>query len=120
MFCRSLLVSAFALVASFCACAQEVRFIGTGVIDGKGSDMSGLPSSLLEDGMSPMNGLNGFGSAMAYTGFENRYVLLPDRGPNKVEYIGGQAIDNTTSYPSRYQTFDITVILNIVNDNAAV
>jgi hypothetical protein len=109
MFSRTLFACALALGAPFCASAQEVRFIGTAVIDGKGSDLSGLPSTLLEDGMSPLNGLNGFGSAMAYTGFENRYLLLPDRGPNKVEYKGGETLDNTTSYPSRYQTFDITV-----------
>ena len=109
MFSRTLFVCALALGAPFGASAQEVRFIGTAVIDGKGSDLSGLPSTLLEDGMSPLNGLNGFGSAMAYTGFENRYLLLPDRGPNKVEYKGGETVDNTTSYPSRYQTFDITV-----------
>ena len=110
MLSRSLLVAAFALGAPLFASAQEVRFIGTAVIDGKGSDLSGLPSTLLEDGMSPLNGLTGFGSAMAYTGFENRYLLLPDRGPNKVEYKGGEAVDNTTSYPSRFQTFDITVV----------
>ena len=110
MFSRSLLVVTLALVTPLVASAQEVRFIGAAVIDGKGSDLSGLPSSLLEDGVSPLNGLNGFGSAMAYTGFENRYLLLPDRGPNKIEYKGGEAVDNTTSYPSRFQTFDITVV----------
>ncbi len=110
MFSRNLLVVALALGSPLGAAAQEVRFIGTAMIDGKGSDLSGLPSTLLEDGVSPLNGLNGFGSAMAYTGFENRYLLLPDRGPNKVEYKGGEAVDNTTSYPSRYQTFDITVV----------
>ncbi len=110
MFARHLLIAALALGTAFGARAQEVRFLGTGMIDGRGSDLSGLPSTLLEDGMSPLNGLNGFGSALAYTGFENRYLLLPDRGPNKVEYQGGAAVDNTTSYPNRYQTFDIAVV----------
>ncbi|WP_342362004.1 esterase-like activity of phytase family protein [Terrarubrum flagellatum] len=95
--------------ASSIALADGVRFIGAAVIDGTGVDKSGLPSTLLEDGVSPQNGLNGFGSAMAYAGFGNRFVLMPDRGPNKVEYKGGEAVDNTTSYANRFQTFDITV-----------
>jgi hypothetical protein len=89
--------------------ADGVRFLGTGVVDGTGTDRSGLPATLLEDGVSPQNGLNGLGSGLAYAGQGNRYVLLPDRGPNKVEYAGGAKLDNTTSYPNRFQTFDITV-----------
>jgi hypothetical protein len=57
-----------------------------------------------------MNGLNGIGSGMAYTGQQNRFILLPDRGPNKVEYKGGAEVDFTTSYPNRIQTFDIQVV----------
>ena len=110
MMFRPALVLILALLAPLCAAAQEVRFIGTATIDGKGTDLSGLPATLLEDGMSPLNGLNGFGSGLAYSGFANRYVLLADRGPNKVEYKGGEAVDNTTSYPNRFQTFDITVV----------
>jgi hypothetical protein len=109
MISRSLIL-ALALLAPLSATAQKVRFIGTGMVDGTGSDLSGLPSALLEDGISPMNGLNGFGSALAYTGAGNRYLMLADRGPNKVEFKGGEAVDNTTSYPNRYQTFDITVV----------
>ena len=110
MMFRPALVLILALVAPLCVAAQEVRFIGTATIDGKGTDRSGLPSTLLEDGMSPLNGLNGFGSGLAYSGFANRYVLLADRGPNKVEYKGGEAVDNTTAYPNRFQTFYITVV----------
>jgi outer membrane protein assembly factor BamB len=92
------------------AVAQGVQFIGTGYLDGRGTDRSGLPSALLEDGVSPMNGLNGIGSGMTYTGYQNRFVLLPDRGPNKVEYKGGAEVDFTTSYANRIQSFDIKVV----------
>jgi hypothetical protein len=92
--------------------APTVTYIGEATFDGSGTDMSGLPSTLLEDGVSPQNGLNGFGSAIAYTGYDNRYVLLSDRGPNKVAYPGGAAVDNTTSYDNRFQIFDIDVTPN--------
>lgn len=107
---RAIVAIGFAFVVLPYARAQEIRFIGSAIVDGKGSDMSGLPPTLLEDGASRLNGLNGLGSALAYTGFENRYVFLPDRGPNKIEYMGGEAVDNTTSYQDRYQTFDISVV----------
>jgi len=87
-----------------------VTFIGDVNFNGLGTDQSGLPSTLLEDGVSPQNGLNGFGSAIAYTGYSDRYVLLADRGPNKFSYPGGAAVDNTTSYDNRYQIFDISVV----------
>ena len=105
----ALLVGLIALLP-ISAAAQGVQFIGTGYLDGKGIDKSGLPPTLLEDGVSPMNGLNGIGSGMAYTGQQNRFILLPDRGPNKVEYKGGAEVDFTTSYPNRIQTFDIQVV----------
>ena len=110
MLLRTALVIGLVSATPHITAAQEVRFIGTGMLDGKGVDKSGLPSTLLEDGVSPFNGLNGFGSGIAYSGFQNRFVLLPDRGPNKVEYKGGEAVDFTTSYPNRVQTFDIKVV----------
>jgi len=100
---------ALVIAFPFKAHSQDIKFIGSAFIDGKGSDLSGLPTALLEDNLSPANGLNGFGSALAYTGFQNRYVLLADRGPNKIEYKGGEDLDNTTSYQTRFQTFDIQV-----------
>ena len=110
MLFRSVLLVSLVALAPACVSAQGVQFIGTAYLDGKGTDKSGLPASLLEDGVSPMNGLNGIGSGMAYTGYQNRFVLLPDRGPNKVEYKGGAEVDFTTSYPNRIQTFDIKVV----------
>jgi len=77
--------------------ALDIDLIGVGSISGTATDNSGLLGNL-EDG-TPHNRLGGFGSALAYTGFGNRYVAAPDRGPS----------DGMTSYLDRYYTFDITV-----------
>ena len=71
------------------------------------ADKSGLPHELLEDGQSYQDAFDGFGSGLAYTGFGNRYLALADRGPNKVQYKGGAAVDYTTSYPTRFQIVDV-------------
>jgi len=83
------------------------QYIGSALIPGTGIDASGLPA-ILENGVNANNTLNGFGSAIAYTGFQNRYVLLPDRGPNATAYAGGAAVDNTVSWVNRYQIYDLT------------
>jgi hypothetical protein len=88
--------------------AQGVTYIGDTFFAGNGTDMSGLNGQILEDGVSPNNALNGFGSGLAYAG-GNLFYALADRGPNKVTYAGGTAVDNTTSYPNRYQQFQINV-----------
>jgi hypothetical protein len=54
--------------------------------------------NLLED-KSPNNRLGGFGSAIAYTGQGNKYLLLPDRGPG----------DGANSYSCRFHLAEITV-----------
>lgn len=107
--CSLSLVALLAGLAGSAAHAEGVRFIGAAAIDGMGTDKSGLPSTLLEDGVSRQNALNGFGSGMAYVGSGERYVFLSDRGPNKVEYAGGKEVDNTTSFANRFQTFDVSV-----------
>jgi hypothetical protein len=89
-----------------------VTFIGDTLISGNGKDSSGLGSGLLEDGVSPLNALNGFGSGLGWAG-GNRYFALCDRGPNKVAYSGGAIVDNTTSFPCRFQRF--TIALTPVN-----
>jgi hypothetical protein len=102
------LLSVAVLLMSAVSASADVTYIGDVVIQGNGTDLSGLPSTLLEDGDSPENALNGFGSGLAYAG-GNLFYALADRGPNKVAYPGGTAVDNTTSYPNRYQQFSITV-----------
>ena len=90
-----------------------VTYLGKVVVDGKGIDKSGLTETL-EDG-SRNNGLDGFGSGMAYTGISPapnvyRFVSVADRGPNRADFgESGAKIDNTTSYATRAQTWDITV-----------
>src|SRR5690348_14160959 len=102
------LIAGLASLLPSSASAAGITFIGEAVIPGTGTDLSGLPGTILEDGVSPQNGLNGFGSAIAYAG-NDQYFLLADRGPNKVAYPGGAAVDNTTSYDNRYQVFNIKV-----------
>jgi len=84
-----------------------VTYIGDAIIPGNGTDLSGLPATILEDGVSPENALNGIGSGLGYAG-GNLFYCLEDRGPNKVAYTNGAAVDNTTSYPNRFQQFTIT------------
>jgi hypothetical protein len=102
-------------VAAVAACAvfvghparADVEFLGTTYIDGKGSDASGLTTTL-EDG-TPANVLDGIGSGIAYTGYANRYLLLDDRGPSKNAYPNSSAVNKSTSFPSRFQIFDLPV-----------
>jgi acid phosphatase len=108
---RPILASSFAglmLLATALTSQASVTYIGEAVIPGNGTDKSGLNGAILEDGASPNNGLNGFGSGLAYAG-GNTFYGLGDRGPNKVAYTGGAAVDNTTSYPNRLQQFSITL-----------
>lgn len=101
---RSLLT--MAVMASSASAA--VTYVGDAIIPGNGTDQSGLNGTILEDGVSPNNALNGFGSGLAYAG-GNLFYGLADRGPNKVAYSGGTAVDNTTNYPNRYQQFSINL-----------
>ncbi|MCG7755209.1 MAG: pyruvate-binding protein, partial [Nitrosomonas sp.] len=75
--------------------------LGIGNLSGTGSDLSGLTDTL-ESGTSA-NLLGGMGSGFAYAG-NNTFLALPDRGPNALAYAGGSAVDNTTSYISRFHT----------------
>lgn len=38
----------------------------------------------------------------------NTFLALPDRGPNALAYTGGSAVDNTTSYISRFHTVGLS------------
>ncbi|WP_428313207.1 esterase-like activity of phytase family protein [Hydrocarboniphaga sp.] len=73
-----------------------VVLLGVGSIPGNATDQSGL-SGLLEDGVTPKNQVGGFGSAITYSGKNNRFLATPDRGP----------ADGTTSYIDRLYKIDL-------------
>lgn len=79
----------------------------TGSAAGAGVDLSGL-TGRLENGQAA-NLLGGIGSGLAYAG-GNTFIAVPDRGPNAVGY--NAAIDNTTSYISRFQTMTLALTAN--------
>jgi hypothetical protein len=83
--------------------------LGIGNLNGT-TDLSGL-SGNLENGVAK-NIFGGLGSGFAYAG-GNTFLALPDRGPNAQAYAGGAALDNTTSYISRFQTLNMQLTQNI-------
>ena len=88
----------FAMIAAAPDWIQaQVTLIGIGTLPGNSSDLSGL-NGKFQDG-TPWNRLGGLGSAIAYSGKGNRYVLASDRGPK----------DGAIDYPCRIHMMDITV-----------
>ncbi len=85
-----------------------VTLIATGSINGSmagtGIDLSGLGYKL-ENGLA-QNTLGGMGSGLAYAG-GTTFFATPDRGPNALPY--NAAIDDTTSYISRFQTLSLAL-----------
>ena len=75
----------------------QVTLIGVGTLPGTSTDLSGLTDKL-DDG-TPHNRLGGLGSAIAYAGTGDRYVLASDRGPK----------DGTVPFRDRMHTMTITV-----------
>ena len=98
----SLLAAAFAAVA-FQASASPT-LVATGSLSSGGSDLSGLTGSL-ESGASASL-LGGIGSGLAWAG-GNTFLALPDRGPNATAW--NAALDNTTSYISRFHTLTLSL-----------
>ncbi|HEX4144927.1 MAG TPA: esterase-like activity of phytase family protein [Pirellulales bacterium] len=101
-------ITSFALLlagARAAAAAPPIEMIGTGSIGGNHADRSHLTGKL-EDG-TPANRLGSWGSGIAYTGRDDLYVVVSDRGPNASDYK--PSVDNTTSYPARVQLLRIVV-----------
>lgn len=94
MFRRPASCAALFLVAAVHA---DVRLVGVATLPGDTADKSGLAGKQ-KDGM-PKNRLGGHGSAIAYTGVGNRYILVSDRGP----------ADGASEFACRYHAFDIAV-----------
>ena len=92
----------FAGAISIPAQAASITFIGTGSVPGDALDYSGLTGTITGSaGTIPHNLLGAFGSGIAYTGSNNVYVMVNDRG-----YSDGIT---TPSYSNRFQVFSIVV-----------
>ncbi|HUO08543.1 MAG TPA: esterase-like activity of phytase family protein [Phycisphaerae bacterium] len=107
-----LLTTALLTAALSTQAHAATTYLGNLLIDGQGTDLSNLHFTL-EDG-SRANALDGFGSGLAYAGLSPkpntyRFVSITDRGPNRAQTTHDENVDNTTSYPTRAQTWDITL-----------
>ena len=112
---KKLLLSA--VIASLCAATSAHAAITSGQLIAIGSlsgssagantDLSGL-TGLLENGVAG-NSLGGIGSGLAWAG-GNTFIATPDRGPNAVAY--NSAVDDTSSYISRFQTVTLDLTAN--------
>ena len=89
-----------ALAAATSALGSRVELVAIGRLSGTLRDHAPETAAPLESGV-PGNPLGGVGSALAYAGADT-FIALPDRGPNALVY--NPAVDNTTSYISRFQT----------------
>jgi len=85
-----------------------VDLLAIGTISGAFGDLASQTAAPLENGV-PGNLLGGIGSGLAYAG-GNTFIGLPDRGPNAVDY--NTAVDNTTSYITRFQTLTLGLTPN--------
>jgi len=100
---RLLLLSA--TMAALSPAAQAAQLLAVGTMPNT-IDLSGLTGTL-ENGVGN-NVFGGVGSALAWAG-GNTFYALPDRGPNAAPYAGGAAVDNSTSYISRFQTITMSL-----------
>lgn len=80
------------------------QLIAMGSLNGS-SDLSGL-TGMLENGVDAANVLGGMGSSLAWAG-GSTFLALPDRGPNATTWSA--AVDNTTSYISRFNTVNLAL-----------
>src|SRR5574343_1509041 len=97
--------SAAALMLAVSASAWAAPIlVATGSLGGS-IDKSGL-TGVLENGVDASAVLGGMGSGLAWAG-GNTFLALPDRGPNATAW--NAAVDNTTSYISRFQTVSLAL-----------
>jgi hypothetical protein len=102
---RSLIAAALAATPVLSAYANP-DLIAIGSIPATYEDLSNQTASPLENAV-PGNRLGGFGSSIAYAGGDT-FLMLPDRGPNAVEYAS--SIDSTVSYINRFHTFNLRLL----------
>ncbi len=70
------------------------------------TDLSGITTNV-ESGL-PGNNFGGIGSGLAWAG-GNKFLAIPDRGPNATPYLNGALVDNTTSYIGRWQSVELNL-----------
>lgn len=106
---RSALVTTAAVLALMATATVNAApsLLGVGSIPAASSDLSGLVG-VVEDG-TPKN-LFGAGSGIAYAGVGGRFLVVPDRGPNAQTW--NPAVDNTTSFDTRFHEIDLSVTKN--------
>jgi hypothetical protein len=99
-------LAGIALASSLSHAHAQVALIAKGTLTsshaGDYADLSGLDGKL-ENGV-PANLLGGLGSGLAHISGD-RFLAIPDRGPNAVTY--NTSIDNTASYIDRFHTIDM-------------
>jgi hypothetical protein len=84
--CRAVLaIVGFAATTLWGASEPGIAFVGRGEIPGNLADKSGLSGKICQSGNAtnciPNTTLGGLGSAITYTGFDNVFIAVPDRGP---------------------------------------
>jgi Esterase-like activity of phytase len=102
---RSLMAAAFAAMPVLSAHAGP-DLVAAASIPATYEDLNNQTAGPLENGV-PGNRLGGFGSSIAYAGGDT-FLLLPDRGPNAVEFAS--SIDSTVSYINRFHTFNLRLL----------
>ena len=92
----ALFILAGGTLSSPTAVTGEIKLIGTARLPGDATDQSGL-TDVLAGGI-PHNRLGGI-SAIEFTGKDDKYLLLPDRGPG----------DGATAYRCRFHELKLAV-----------
>jgi len=87
------------------ACSNELacQLIAKGSVSASAKDGLDVTPLTLADG-TPHNQMGAFGSAIAYTGIGNLYVVTPDRGPN----------DGAVPFATRYYQIELSVAGGVV------
>jgi hypothetical protein len=100
-----------ALLVALCGLKPALAapvLLAIGTLNGSGGDLSAATAGPLENGTAG-NLPGGLGSGLAWAG-GNTFIATPDRGPNATNW--NAALDNTTSYISRFQTLDLALVKN--------
>ncbi|NIA52263.1 PEP-CTERM sorting domain-containing protein [Massilia sp. TW-1] len=100
-----------ALLVALCGLKPALAapvLLAAGTLSGSGGDLSAATAGSLENGTAG-NLLGGIGSGLAWAG-GNTFIATPDRGPNATNW--NAALDNTTSYLSRFQTLQLGLVKN--------